>query len=174
MGFITQVVCEVPNVQLALTESLSAAALPHLMASDVDLALIHNPPADPTIVSEPVLEEKMFCVRYTDIIGDTDDPITFAELLDLPIIVLRQGVSARAVMDDVALLKKIEAKAILQMNSVQAIAGSVEARLGCVIGTRLFTHDQLERGTGSFRRPYSSVDLRADLTPLHPRPFGKS
>ncbi|OAN95333.1 LysR family transcriptional regulator [Sulfitobacter geojensis] len=162
VAFITQVVRDFPNVQLALTESLSGAALPHLLASDVDLALIYNPPADPTFESEPVLEEKMFCVGRTDIIGDTDDPITFAELLDLPIILLRQGVSARAIMDDVGLLKKIEAKAILQMNSVQAIAGSIEAGLGCVIGTRLFMHDQLERGTVR-ARPIIAPELSRTL-----------
>jgi len=157
VGFITQVVRDFPKVQLALTESLSGAALPHLLASDVDMALVYNPPSDPIFESEPILEEKMVCVGHTDIIGDTDDPITFAELLELPIILLRQGVSARAIMDDVTLLKKIEAKAILQMNSVQAIAGSIEAGLGCVIGTRLFMQDQLERGTVRARPIISPV-----------------
>lgn len=149
--FITQVVQDFPKVQLALTESLSGAALPHLLASDVDMALVYNPPADPVFQSEPVLEEKMVCVGRPDIIGETDAPITFAELAELPIILLRQGLSARAIMDDVTLLKKIEAKAILQMNSVQAIAGSIEAGLGCVIGTRLFMQDQLDRGTVTAR-----------------------
>jgi len=146
IGFISQVVRDYPAVQLALTESLSATALPHLLASEVDMALVYNPSADLSFESEPVLEEKMVCVGRPEIIGDTDDPITFTELLDLPMILLRQGVSARAIMDDQTLLKKIEARAILQMNSVQAIAASIEAGLGCVIGTRLFMQEQLERG----------------------------
>lgn len=145
--FIAQVMRDYPAVQLALTESLSGAALPHLLASEVDIALVYNPPADGVIQSEPVLEEKMLCVGLPEIIGGTDDPITFAELLDLPIILLRQGVSARAILDDQTLLKKIEAKARLQMNSVHAIGGSIEAGLGCVIGTRLFMQDQLNGGT---------------------------
>lgn len=98
------------------------------------------------IESEPILEERMVCVGHRDFIGDTDDPISFSELLKLPIILLRQGVSARAIMDDVTLLKKIEARAILQMNSLQAIAGSLEAGLGCTIGTRLFLHGQSDNG----------------------------
>jgi LysR family nitrogen assimilation transcriptional regulator len=146
IGFISQVVRDYPAVQLALTESLSATALPHLLASEVDMALVYNPSADLSFESEPVLEEKMVCVGRPEIIGDTDEPITFTELLDLPMILLRQGVSARAIMDDQTLLKKIEARAILQMNSVQAIAASIEAGLGCVIGTRLFMQEQLERG----------------------------
>lgn len=135
-----------PRVQLALSESLSGATLAHLLAADVDMALVFNPPSDATLQSIPVLEERMVCVGLPEVIGDTEDPISFADLLDLPIILLRQGISARAIMDDVTLLKKIESRARLQMNSVQAIGGSVVAGLGCVIGTRLFMHDQLESG----------------------------
>lgn len=160
--FIAQVIREYPKVKLALTESLSGAALPHLLASDVDMALIYNPASNSAYETEPVLEEKMFCVGRTDIIGETDDPITFADLLNLPIILLRQGISARAIMDDITLLKKIEAKAVLQMNSVQAIAGSIEAGLGCVIGTRLFMQDQLERGAVK-ARPIIAPELSRTL-----------
>ena len=135
-----------PRVQLALSESLSGATLAHLLAADVDMALVFNPPSDATLRSIPVLEERMVCVGLPEVIGDTEDPISFADLLNLPIILLRQGISARAIMDDVTLLKKIESRARLQMNSVQAIGGSVVAGLGCVIGTRLFMHDQLESG----------------------------
>ncbi len=143
VDFVTQVVREFPKVQLALTESLSGAALPHLMASDVDLALVYNPPVDPVFQSVPVLEEKMVCVGRPEVIGG-------------------QGLSARGIVDDVTLLKKIESRAILQMNSVQAIAGSIEAGLGCVIGTRLFMQDQLDRGTVK-ARPIVQPELSRTL-----------
>ncbi|GHF64184.1 LysR family transcriptional regulator [Seohaeicola zhoushanensis] len=164
--FISQVVRDYPEVQLVLTESLSASALPHLLASEVDLALVYNPPPDLAVRTEPVLEERMVCVGRPDIIGDTEEPITFAELLELPIILLRQGVSARAIMDDISLLKKIEARARLQMNSVQAIAGSIEAGLGCVIGTRLFMQDQLQRKT-VHARPIIAPELSRTLHLCH-------
>ncbi|PHP65208.1 transcriptional regulator [Zhengella mangrovi] len=146
-----RVLKEFPRVDLALTESLSGATLVNLMTSDVDMALVYNPPNDPQLRTRPVLEERMVLVGKREIIGDSDMPITFAEILEKPIILLRQGVSARAIMDDVSLLKKIESRAKLQMNSVQAIAGSLEAGLGCAIGTKLFMHDQLASGAVSFR-----------------------
>ena len=135
-----------PKVKLSLTESLSGSTLMHLMAADVDLALVYNPPQDPQLLAEPVLEEAMVCVGTREIIGDTTAPIRFDELLDLPVILLRQGVSSRALMDDTSLLRKLEARAKLQMNSVHAIGGALEAGLGCVIGTTLFMREQLERG----------------------------
>ena len=146
-----RVLSDYPDVELALSESLSGATLVHLMASEVDLALVYNPPADAALRTRPVLEERMVLVGKREVIGDSTEPITFEELLELPMILLRQGVSARAILDDVSLLKKIESRAKLQMNSVQAIAGSLEAGLGCLIGTKLFMQDQLERGTVHFR-----------------------
>jgi LysR family transcriptional regulator, nitrogen assimilation regulatory protein len=147
----TRVLSEFPQLELALSESLSGATLVHLMASEVDLALVYNPPADAALRTKPVLEESMVLVGKREIIGETDEPITFNELLELPMILLRQGVSARAILDDVSLLKKIESRAKLQMNSVQAIVGSLEAGLGCLVGTKLFMQDQLARGTMHFR-----------------------
>lgn len=145
------VLAEYPKLRLSLSESLSGSTLVHLMQSEVDLALVYNPPADPRLKTQPVLEERMVCVGRKEIIGGTEDPILFRDLLELPIILLRQGVSARAIMDDVGLLKKIEAKAKLQMNSVQAIGGSLIAGLGCVIGTNLFMQEHLESGALHFR-----------------------
>lgn len=140
------ILTDYPKVRLSLTESLSGATLVRLMASEVELALIFNPPADPQLKTEPVLEERMVCVGRREIIGATDDPIAFDELLELPIILLRQGLSARAIIDDGGLLKKLEARAALQMNSVHAIGGSLVAGLGCVIGTRLFMQEQIASG----------------------------
>lgn len=157
-----RVLIDFPQVELALTESLSGATLVNLMTSEVDLALVYNPPDDPALRSEPVLEERMVCVGRREIIGESDAPIHFDELLELPIILLRQGVSARAIMDDVSLLKKIEARARLQMNSVQAISGSLEAGLGCVIGTKLFMQDQLESGV-LHHRPITEPELSRTL-----------
>lgn len=171
VNLATRVLSDYPDVELALSESLSGATLVHLMASEVDLALVYNPPADAALRTRPVLEERMVLVGKREIIGESDEPITFDELLELPMILLRQGVSARAILDDVTLLKKIESRAKLQMNSVQAIAGSLEAGLGCLIGTKLFMQDQLARGTVHFR-PIIAPELsrRLYLCELSSRP----
>ena len=118
----------------------------HLLAADVDMALVFNPPSDAALKTVPVLEERLVCVGLPDLVGDTDEPIRFADVLDLPLVLLRHGISARALLDDVTLLKKMEASARLQINSVQAIGGSAEAGLGCVIATRLVMREQLEGG----------------------------
>jgi LysR family nitrogen assimilation transcriptional regulator len=146
-----RIIADYPKVRLSLSESLSGATLLHLMASEVDLALVYNPPADPRLKTQAVLEEQMVLVGTRAIIGDGDEPVRFADILELPMILLRQGISARALMDDVNLLKKLEGRAKLQMNSVHAIGASLAAGLGCAIGTKLFMYEHIESGLLHFR-----------------------
>lgn len=135
-----------PDLQLTLTESLSGMSLAHLLAADVDLALVYNPPTDPELVVLPVLEERMLCIGHASVIGSSKEPLTFAEVLELPLILLRNGASAQALITDGNLLKKLEHRARWHLNSVYAITGALEAGIGCVIGTRLFMQEQLESG----------------------------
>ncbi|MGE0286959.1 MAG: LysR family transcriptional regulator [Bradyrhizobium sp.] len=135
-----------PRLKLTLSESLSGSTLIHLLSSEVELAVVYNPPPNPRLKTEPLLEEQMLCIGKPEIIGASAKPITFAEILELPVIILRQGLSAKALMDNRTLLKKLEAAAQWQMNSVYAITGALLAGLGCIIGTRHFLSDQIEQG----------------------------
>jgi len=147
VAFMKAVTESYPDVRVSLSESLSGSTFMSVMTSEVDLALVYNPPSDPQLGTEPVLEETMVCLGKREIIGEGNDPISFEALLDLPIILLKQGISSRALLDDAALLKKLEARAKLQMNSVHAIAGALSEGIGCIIGTRLFMREQLDAGT---------------------------
>jgi LysR family nitrogen assimilation transcriptional regulator len=145
--FMTSVVERYPDVRVSISESVSVLVLMHLMRSELDITLVYNPPAESQLLTEAVLEETMYCVGRPEIVGETNAPISFDEVLELPMVLLKQGVSSRALMDDVSLLKRLEGRAKLQMDSVQAIAGALDAGLGCAIGTRLIMREQLAAGT---------------------------
>src|SRR6195256_12593 len=140
------VLAKSPNLKLSLTESRSGATLLHLMASEVDLALVYNPPSEKDLIAEPVLEEQMFCVGTAEVIGKSKAPITFEELTRLPLILLRYGLSSRAFLDDPVLLKRLEANAILRLNSISGTTGALLAGLGCAVATKLFAQEQLAAG----------------------------
>ncbi|MBW8639401.1 LysR family transcriptional regulator [Hoeflea sp. WL0058] len=159
---IERMLSEHPKLRLSISESLSGATLKHLLSTEVDLALIYNPPSDTRLRTWPVLEESMVCVGKRAIIGDTEAPIRFREMLELPVIMLRHGVFARAQLDDAVLLKQLEARARLQMNSVYAIAGAIRAGLGCVIGTRLFMGDLIAEAD-IHARPIIEPELKRTL-----------
>jgi LysR family nitrogen assimilation transcriptional regulator len=137
------VLTKYPNLKLSLTESLSGATLLHLMSSEVDLALVYNPPSEKDLIAEPVLEEQMFCVGTETLIGKTKAPIRLEEVARLPLILLRQGLSARALLDDPVPLKRLEANAIMHLNSTSGMIGALTAGLGCTIATIHFVKEQL-------------------------------
>jgi len=137
------VLTKYPNLKLSLTESLSGATLLHLMSSEVDLALVYNPPSDKDLIAEPVLEEQMFCVGTEKLVGKKA-PITFEAVAQLPLILLRHGLSARALLDDPVPLKRLEAGAILHLTSTSGMIGALTAGLGCTIATTHFVSEPLK------------------------------
>lgn len=171
VALMRRVLADHPKLRLSIAESLSGTTFMSLLAGEVDLALVYNPPPEPRLAARPVLEERMICVGRPDIIGAGGAPIAFAELLDLPVILLRQGISARALMDDGSLLRKLEARAVLRLNSVQAIEAALEAGLGCAIGTTLFMKAGLESGRLAMRPIVEPVLMRSlHLCELADRP----
>jgi LysR family transcriptional regulator, nitrogen assimilation regulatory protein len=140
------VLTKYPNLRLSLTESLSGATLLHLMASEVDLALVYNPPSDKDLIAEPVLEEQMFCVGTAKLVGKSKAPISFDEMVKLPQIMLLHGLSSRALLDDPVLLKRLEANSILHLNSISGTIGALLAGLGCAVATKLYVREQLAAG----------------------------
>ena len=146
VALMRTVLAKYPNLKMSLTESLSGATLLHLMASEVDLALVYNPPSEKDLIAEPVLEEQMFCVGTAKLIGKARAPIKFEALARLPLILLRHGLSSRALLDDPVPLKRLEANAILHLNSINGMTGALVEGLGCTIATKLFVQEQLKTG----------------------------
>ena len=161
VALMQRVLADYPKLKLSLSESLSGSTLLHLLASEVDLAMVYNPPQEPRLRAQPVLEERMVLVGRSDLIGG-EGPITFDEALELPLFILRQGLSARALMDDAALLKKLEERAQFQMNSVSTITGSLLAGIGCVIGTEFIMQEHMESGALT-SRPIVTPELNRTL-----------
>ncbi|MCE8008537.1 LysR substrate-binding domain-containing protein [Aestuariivita sp.] len=164
IGFdLVQRVCrDYPDLRLTLTESLSGAALDDLHNGRADLAVAFNPIASPDIRITPVLDEELVLVGQVSIIGDSPEPISFDEVLNYPLVLLQQGLSARALTRDTRLLKRLEAKARLQVNSIRTIGESLCAGLGATVGTRLIMAEELASGT-LHARPIIRPDLDRTL-----------
>ncbi|RLK07863.1 LysR family transcriptional regulator [Ruegeria conchae] len=135
-----------PNLRLHLSEIFSGSTAQQLASSEVDLTLTYNQLPDARFRFQPVLEEELVLVGRPDVIGGTD-AISFEALLDLPLIILRQGLYTRAVMDDPSLLRRIEENAQFQINSISAISGSLLSGIGCIVGTEFILKEHIDAGT---------------------------
>jgi len=151
-----------PNVRLSIVESLSTNTFSDLLSSDVDISLFYNPQKDDRVTMQPVLEEELLCVGKASIIGASDAPITFDEIAGLPTLLLRQGVSTRAVIDRPGLLSKLEAGIPLHLNSVNGIITGLLAGLACTLAPRVFVSEHLYAGD-LHARPIVSPSLTRKL-----------
>lgn len=151
-----------PNVHLSVVESLSGGIYNSLLSSDVDIGFFYNPQKDDRITMRPVLAEEILCVGKPAIIGETDADISFEELTTLPVLVLRQGASTRAVVDRPGLFNKLEARIPLELNSINGIVTGLLAGLGCTLAPRVFVSEHLATGA-LHARPIIKPDLTRNL-----------
>lgn len=134
-----------PKLRLHLSEIFSGSTAQQLVSSEVDITLSYNQLSDPKLRFQPILEEEVVLVGRPEIIGGIG-PIMFEELLELPLIILRQGLNTRAVLDDPSLLRRLEEHAQFQVNSIAAIGGSLLSGIGCLIGTEFILREHIESG----------------------------
>ncbi len=138
-----------PKVRLSLTESIPSTTLLHVMQTELDLALTFNPPPHPELNRWPILTESLVCIGRRDIVGDTSEPISMDDLLTRPLIMFRQFGGASP---ETSLLREINARARLRMNSFQAIGDALRVGHGCFIGSKLYARELLESGAVAMRR----------------------
>lgn len=150
-----------PKLRLHLSEVFSGSTTLQLASSEVDLTLTYNQRADPRFRFQPILEEEVVLVGRPDVVGGPG-PISFDALLDLPLIILRQGLNTRAVMDDPSLLRRLEGRAQFQINSIVAIADSLLSGIGCLVGTEFILKDHIDAGK-LVTRPIVKPELNRTL-----------
>lgn len=152
VALMKSILNEYPEVRLSIVEGFSGNTHASLIASEVDLALFYNPRKDHRITMELILEEEVLCVGHRSVISDSDAPITFEDLTRLPVLLLRQGASSRALIDRPGLLTRLKANAPLQLNSISGITNGMLAGLGCTMAPKVFAREQLRAGSLHARR----------------------
>ncbi|MBO6827038.1 MAG: LysR family transcriptional regulator [Sneathiella sp.] len=160
LSLMQAVLQDFPKVRLSVVESLSGGTFSNLLSSEVDLALFYNPQSDERITMRALLEEEVLCVGKKEIIGETVDPLRFDELANLPVLLLREGLSSRAVVDRPGLLNRLEARIPLQLNSINGIMTGLKVGLGCTLAPQVFVADDLEAGVLAARKIISPTLTR--------------
>ncbi|WP_169545703.1 LysR family transcriptional regulator [Sneathiella aquimaris] len=146
LPFMKAVLRDYPDVRLSIVESLSGGTFANLLSSEVDIALFYNPQKDDRVTSRQILAEEVLCVGKHSIIGASDTVLTFDDLVKFPILLLRQGVSVRAVVDRPSILNRLEAQVPIHLNSVNGITTGLLAGLGCTLAPHVFVSDYLKSG----------------------------
>lgn len=158
-SFIGKVLQDYPDIRLSIMEMIPGSTLVDTLKTHTDLAVVFNPFESSELKRRPVLKEELVCVGRADIIGETKEPIEIEDFLSLPLIMFRR---LGKLIDDTSLLKQIDARAGIRINSMQAIGDAMLDGHGCMLGSRLYFREQIEAGTLHFR-PISGITIERTL-----------
>ncbi|TWF52047.1 LysR family transcriptional regulator [Neorhizobium alkalisoli] len=141
-AFLSAMSAQFPLVDLSISDSVPSDRLVEILEGEFDLAIAFNPVTHPQLDCRPLLRERLFCMGLPNMLAEGADPISLKEVLDIPLILPRQGEGMRALTGEHAWLKKIEAKAHMQPGSGLAIKEALFQGLGATIASPLLvSHD---------------------------------
>jgi len=127
LPLVDQFKSTMPKARLAIVEGLSAHIVEWISTGRVDLGLIHNPDANPSIETIHVLDEPLSLVsagKGPGARGETPvpkKPLEFAELVRMPLVVPEQTHAIRKLLETQAALAGLKLNIAYEVSSVQAI-----------------------------------------------------
>jgi LysR family nitrogen assimilation transcriptional regulator len=125
-----------PGVHLTIVEALSQTLVERVLSGTVDLALGFNPQRDSRLAIEPLLEEDLYLVGQSSLIGRSSGPIAFSAIPQGSVLGLNPLPASRAIIQTQILRNQIIPSATLEIDSLSALRMALEAGLGCAILSR--------------------------------------
>ena len=125
-----------PGVHLTIVEALSQTLVERVLSGTVDLALGFNPQRDSRLAIEPLLEEDLYLVGQSSLIGRSSGPIAFSAIPQGSVLGLNPLPASRAIIQTQLLRNQIIPSATLEIDSLSALRMALEAGLGCAILSR--------------------------------------
>jgi LysR family nitrogen assimilation transcriptional regulator len=141
-----------PRIALSVSEGLSVNLANRVLAGEIDLALAFNPTDDSRVVRRPLLVEDMYLVGQAALIGDSDQPIAFADIPRRPILAPFPSGSLRSLVNDHLLRNQLQPGDMLEIDSLTAMRRALETGLGCSILSRATVLSSLTEGRLHARR----------------------
>lgn len=136
---------EYPKVRLIIQEVMSGVSFNALTTNQIEIALVFNPPIDPSADRIPMLEEELFCIGHSSILGDNEEPISLDDMTKLPEMLVQSKVFSRALVDKPAILARLEDKSKIQLASVAATICALNEQLGCILAPKSLVSELLKK-----------------------------
>jgi LysR family nitrogen assimilation transcriptional regulator len=141
-----------PEVHLTIVEGLSPNLLDGVFSGAIDLAAVYNPPRDARLASQGMLEEDLYLVGRTDIIGKSSGPVAFADIPQRSVLGLTPVPASRAIIEAQILRDQIVPSPTLEIGSLSALRKALQGGLGCSILARATVATDLAEGRYHARR----------------------
>ena len=133
-----------PQVELELTEQITANLAVNLENSAIDIAILIKNSDFTAFHIRPLVMEELFLITHPDM---TCSELSLMELLARPLLLPAKGSGIRPILDEAARNAGLPAPdPVLELNSVAILSASIAAGLGDTVLTTMAVRSELEKG----------------------------
>ncbi|NRF69758.1 LysR family transcriptional regulator [Aquincola sp. S2] len=126
---------KLPGARLAIVEGLSAHIVEWIITGRVDVGLLYNPEAQPSLEITPVLDEPLCLVARASTADAVRGPLPMRELARLPLIMPERSHVIRRLLETQAALIGLKLEIAWEVSSIAAIIDLVCAGYGHAVLT---------------------------------------
>ncbi|MCP3936080.1 MAG: LysR family transcriptional regulator [Actinomycetia bacterium] len=139
-----------PDATLRIVNAYSRYLQNWLQRGELDVAILFDGPALPSLQSVPLVEEELFLIGSADDDLDPDAPVAFDDLVGVTLLLPSHGHGLRDLIDDIARTRSIELHTSIEADSYLALKSLVKAGRGLTILPLAPIHDEIRSGQLSF------------------------
>ena len=134
-----------PNVMLGMVEAMSIPLSMRLLAQEIEIAVLYNPPEDARLDCLPVIEEDLYFVGAPDLLSGRQDPIAFDEVLSYPLVMPHPTSTSRALIESFYLRNRLPDR-IMEFDSLYALTCALVQGIGCSVLSQSTVRQALKDG----------------------------
>ena len=133
-----------PGVHVRITNRTSDATIELVRSGRVDLGLVNTPYETSGVEIEPICE-----IHDCFVTGDafnTNDPVTWQELCELPLLMLETGTATRRYLEAEFLKSGYDIRPEIELGSIDLLAQFAISKFGVAAVVREYVMELIERG----------------------------
>ena len=140
-----------PQVMLGMVEAMSIPLATRLLAEELEIAVLYNPPEDARLDCLPILEEDLYFVGSPDLLSGRQDPINFNEILSYPLVMPHPTSTSRSLIESFYLRNRLPDR-VMEFDSMYALNSALIEGIGCSVLSQATVRQALEEGALIGRR----------------------
>lgn len=133
-----------PNIQLHIRNTTGPIASKDLKNGALDFAILSTPLADDSLTIQTLRDFSMVCIAGPSYFHLADQPLSYQEVYNYPLICLEPGTSGRQYLDNLFISYGIHLQPDIELSSSDLITPMTEQNMGIGFVPRVFAEHALK------------------------------
>lgn len=164
-----RIAAKYPEIQLLVCEGYTETLMEWVVAGQLDIAIVNNPPGKTPLTSHHLLDEEMILVRRPNSNVTLPKTVAYGQIQNLDLVVPSRRHGLRRILDSAAADSGFNLKPRLEIDTLSAICEVVAATNLVTVLPGIAVHHALETGKLEVHRLRKPAIARTVTWVAHPR-----